>query len=157
MALTGRKLKFAAAKLGGFSNKDAAIKAGYSAATASQAGSRLVKDKDVVAHIKANKKDVKKASAAAKDTAQPEYVSPPSNPLTGYTDPLAFLQAVWTGEVEANNGQIRAAQAALPFTHQKLGEGGKKDAQKDAAKKAGGGRFASAAPPKLVAAGGKKV
>ncbi|WP_269764983.1 terminase small subunit [Burkholderia ubonensis] len=43
MALTARKRKFADALMAGRSNKAAAIAAGYSAATASQAGSRLVR------------------------------------------------------------------------------------------------------------------
>ncbi|SMP71894.1 hypothetical protein SAMN06295970_11785 [Noviherbaspirillum suwonense] len=76
--------------------------------------------------------------------------------VTGYSDPLDFLRAVWKGEVEATAAQVRAAQAALPFIHQKLGEGGKKEQREDAAKKVAS-RFAPAAPPKLVAAGGKKV
>jgi phage terminase small subunit len=36
----------------------------------------------------------------------------------------------------------------LPFKHQKLGEGGKKDAQADAAKKAAN-KFGTPAPPGL--------
>jgi hypothetical protein len=39
----------------------------------------------------------------------------------------------------------------------KKGEGGKKDQRADAAKKANVGRFTPAAPPRLVAAGGKKL
>jgi phage terminase small subunit len=52
--------------------------------------------------------------------------------------------------------RIDAAKALLPYTYPKLGEGGKKEQTADAAKKVAG-RFAAAAPPKLVAAGGKKV
>lgn len=52
--------------------------------------------------------------------------------------------------------RVDAAKALMPYKHQKLGEGGKKE-QKDAAAKKVGSRFAPAAPPKLVAAGGKKV
>ena len=51
MAFNSKKRLFADAVLAGKSNKDAAIAAGYSAATASAAGSRLVKDKDVVAYL----------------------------------------------------------------------------------------------------------
>ena len=36
-------------------------------------------------------------------------------------DPLDFLQAVWTGAVEATVAQVRAATAAMPFKHKKLG------------------------------------
>ena len=50
MTLTAKKRAFADAVLAGRSNKDAAIVAGYSPATASAAGSRLVKD-PVVAEI----------------------------------------------------------------------------------------------------------
>jgi phage terminase small subunit len=77
--------------------------------------------------------------------------------VTAYADPLEFLRAVWKGEIEANAGQIRAASAALPFLHQKLGEGGKKDEAAERAKAASGGKFKAGAAPKLVAAGGKKV
>jgi phage terminase small subunit len=159
MALTGRKLKFAAAKLGGFSNKDAALKAGYSAATASQAGSRLVKDKDVVAYLKQNKKDAKKAAPGIKDGAPPEYVSPHFDLKAAlmYSDPQDYLMAAMNDPQLETRFRMDAAKTLMPFKHPKVGEGGKKDAQKDAAKKAGGGRFASTAPPKLVAAGGKKV
>jgi phage terminase small subunit len=159
MALTGRKQKFAAAILAGFSNKDAAIKAGYSAATASQAGSRLVKDKDVAAYIKANRKDVKKASTESREGAAPEYVTPNFDLKSAlmYSDPQDYLMAAMNDPGLETKLRIDAAKTLMPFKHNKLGEGGKKDAQKDAAKKAGGGRFASAAPPKLVATGGKKV
>ena len=51
MALTGKKRLFADAVLAGKSNKDAAIAAGYSAATASAAGSRLVKDEQVAEYL----------------------------------------------------------------------------------------------------------
>lgn len=81
----------------------------------------------------------------------------PAEPaVTGQTDAKAFLESVVAGLVEASPAQIRAAQALLPFQHQRLGEGGKKEAKKDAAKEVSK-RFTSAAPPKLVAAGGKKV
>ena len=44
-----------------------------------------------------------------------------------------------------------AAKALMPFMHTKLGEGGKKDQQQDAAKRVAGGKFAAAAPPlKLI-------
>ena len=50
MALTGKKRLFAEALLAGKSNKEAALAAGYSPASASAAGSRLAKDKDVLAY-----------------------------------------------------------------------------------------------------------
>lgn len=73
--------------------------------------------------------------------------------VTGITDPLEFLQGVWSGQIEANANQVRAATAALPFTHVKLGDGkkGKKIRAKDAAEEvANGPRFGRQAPPKLA-------
>lgn len=73
-----------------------------------------------------------------------------------FADPLDFLREVWQGNIDASATQVRAAQAALPFLHQKLGESGKKEKRNEAAKGVAS-RFAPAAAPKLVAAGGKKV
>lgn len=66
-------------------------------------------------------------------------------------DMLTLLQQVALGQVEATSLQVRAAIAAVQYTHIKMGEGGKKDAAADAARKVAGGKFAAAAPPlKLV-------
>lgn len=89
--------------------------------------------------------------------ARPGAGRKPKEPaISSFDDPLEFLKAVWQGQIEANASQVRAATAALPFLHKKLGEGGKKERKQEEAQKVAG-RFASAAPPKLVAAGGKKV
>lgn len=130
MALTGRKRAFANAKLAGLSNKDAAIQAGYSEATASAAGSRNVKDPDVKAFIAEKRKAAEKAPKDA----------PPAPPDQD-TDPMKFLEGVMTGLIVADQTQVRAAMAMLPFKYPKIGEGGKKDQQKDAAQKAGAGKF----------------
>jgi phage terminase small subunit len=67
-----------------------------------------------------------------------------------HKDPKVFLLALMN-DLEADV-RIRAdaAKALMPFMHNKLGEGGKKDQQQDAAKKIAGGKFAAAAPPRLV-------
>lgn len=72
------------------------------------------------------------------------------------SDPKEFLTALMNDPASEMKLRVDAAKALMPFTYQKLGEGGKKE-QKDAAAKKVASRFASAAPPKLVAAGGKKV
>nr|WP_236598803.1 hypothetical protein [Ramlibacter monticola] len=72
-------------------------------------------------------------------------------------DMLQLLQDVALGKVEASSLQVRAAIAAVQYTHTKKGDGGKKEEAAGRAKQAAGGRFAAAAPPKLVASGGKKV
>ncbi|VVE90411.1 terminase small subunit [Pandoraea bronchicola] len=170
MAFNSKKRLFADAVLAGKSNKDAAIEAGYSPATASAAGSRLVKDKDVVAYLAQHmKKPVAKqpaASKAGKATVAPDAAAVTAvamaagfdlHAILTFKDPKEFLLAAMNDQQTEPKLRVDAAKALLPFMHQKLGEGGKKDAQKDAAKKAGGGRFASASPPKLVASGGKSV
>ncbi|WP_354678724.1 hypothetical protein [Cupriavidus plantarum] len=74
----------------------------------------------------------------------------------GAMSPMEFLEQVQAGLIEASPSQIREATVLLPYKHHKLGEGGKKD-QRQAAAKEVASRFAAASPPKLVAAGGKKV
>lgn len=66
-------------------------------------------------------------------------------------DMLQLLQAVALGKVEATTLQVRAAIAAVQYTHTKRGDGGKKDEAAEKAGKAAGGRFAPSAPPRLVA------
>ncbi len=66
-------------------------------------------------------------------------------------DMLALLQDIALGRVEASTIQVRAAIAAVQYTHVKKADGGKKDEQADKAKRVAGGKFAAAAPPlKLV-------
>ncbi|MEX3918259.1 hypothetical protein AB4Y43_18785 [Paraburkholderia sp. BR10872] len=74
----------------------------------------------------------------------------------GDRDMLQLLQDIALGRVEATVIQVRAASAALPFLHMKLGEGGKKDEQADRAKKAANKFSPMAAPPRLVVSNGKK-
>lgn len=76
--------------------------------------------------------------------------------VSNFDDPLEFLKAVWRGDLAANANQVNAAKAALAYMHRKLGEGGKKEQKQEAAQKVAG-RFAAAAPPKLVVAGGKRI
>lgn len=70
------------------------------------------------------------------------------------TDPLEFLRFVWAGRLDASPTQIRAAAAALPFLHKKLGEGGKKDQTQKAAEKVAS-RFAPVAAPRLISSNNK--
>lgn len=71
-------------------------------------------------------------------------------------DMLTLLQDVALGRVEATALQVRAAIAAVQYTHAKKGDAGKKQEQADKAKKVAS-RFARAAPPRLVASAGKPV
>jgi phage terminase small subunit len=158
MALTGKKRAFADAVLAGFSNKEAAIRAGFSEKTASAAGSRNVKDPDVKAYLEKHRAAASERAAAPARSAS---TSPRSDDdpidIPATADPIEFLTTIMNEPAADLRYRIDAAKAMLPFKHQRLGEGGKKDQKQDAAKKVGAGKFAAAAPPKLVAAGGKKV
>lgn len=161
MALTGKKLAFGKALWAGKSNKEAAVIAGYSEKTASASGSRLAKDEDVKAYLVEMQK--RAAARQPKKPAARASKPPASGPdvldddlLESDSDPREFLRkAMLNGALEPRQ-RIDAAKALLPYEHPKLGEGGKKDQQKANAAKAAS-RFTSAPPPKLVAAGGKKV
>ena len=103
-----------------------------------------------------------KSGGARKNAGRPKKEAP-KLPETGelaemlkHKDPKVFLLAVMNDAGSDARLRIDAAKALMPFIHQKLGEGGKKEQREDAAKKVAS-RFAPAAPPKLVAAGGKKV
>jgi phage terminase small subunit len=73
-----------------------------------------------------------------------------------YDDPAKFLAAVMNDAGTDVKVRTDAAKALMPYKHQKLGEGGKKEQRQADAQKVAG-RFSAAAPPKLIAAGGKKV
>lgn len=153
MALTGKKLAFAQAVLAGKSNKDAAVAAGYSPATASAAGSRLVKDPAVIAYLAEHRREPDSSPA----TAAPPPAPAPSfdlNKALQHSDPRSFLLAAMNDVALDPKLRIDAAKALMPFEHRKLGEGGKKEERQDAAKKAGSGKF-GAAPPPLRVVGGK--
>ncbi|MDR5881111.1 terminase small subunit [Caballeronia sp. LZ032] len=173
MALTAKKRLFADAVLAGKSNKDAAVEAGYSVKTASAAGSRLVKDRDVASYLAERRKKgaakaprAQKAAAAAEDasgSAEDEAMAGAAlaagfdlTAMTHFSDPKQFLLAAMNDGRTEPRLRVTAAQVLMPFVHQKLGEGGKKEARDEAAKKVAS-RFAPGAPPKLVANGGKKV
>jgi phage terminase small subunit len=152
MALTAKKRLFADAVIAGKANKDAAIAAGYSAATASAAGSRLVKDKDVALYMAAHRiqQESKSPPAGKPAGGSRAPVDFDIDAMTSFTDPKAFLIAAMNDGRTEPKLRVDAAKALMPFVHAKIGEAGKKDARSDAAKKAGAGKFGAAAPPKLV-------
>ncbi|MFD1556023.1 terminase small subunit [Paraburkholderia silviterrae] len=159
MALTGKKRAFADAVLAGKSNKEAAIEAGCSPKTASAAGSRLAKDKDVVAYIEQRgKKGAAKAELPSSLPQDDERAAMTRaavdagfdlGAILTFKDPRDFLLAAMNDPETEKKLRVTAAQTLMPFFHQKLGEGGKKDAKAEAAKKAAS-KFGSLAPPKLV-------
>lgn len=93
--------------------------------------------------------------AVAPEPAPPEEPAPEVLPNT-LEDAKAFLIRVMQDNKTDPRLRMDAAKALLPFQHVKLGDSGKKEQRQQAAK-AVASRFASAAPPRLAAAGGRKV
>lgn len=88
------------------------------------------------------------ARAGAGRPRKPKDETPKVPPLIQADDMLDLLQKVALGQVEATALQVRAAIAAVQYTHPKKAEGGKKGEKNAAAKKASAGKFApGAAPP----------
>jgi phage terminase small subunit len=74
----------------------------------------------------------------------------------GVEDPKEFLSSLMNDARADVKLRFEAAKALMPFVHAKIGEVGKKDQKQNDAQKVAG-RFTASAPPKLVAAGGRKV
>ena len=72
-----------------------------------------------------------------------------------YDDPEKFLRAVMNDSGTDAKLRVDAAKALMPFVHAKKDSGGKKEQAEGRAQRAAS-RFAPAAPPKLVAVGGKR-
>lgn len=169
MALTAKKRAFADAVLAGKSHKEAACAAGYSAKTASPAGSRLAKDPDVAAYLvkhrgkKARKTghtlpNGQKAADAPKNWpfgAQPPAPPPPPE-LPKVLTAREYLSQVMNNVEVDEKLRIDAAKKLIDFEEAKPAPVGKKAAQ-DAEAKKRAGRFSPGAPPKLAAVGGRKV
>lgn len=150
MALTGKKQKFADAVFAGFSNKESAIRAGYSEASAGPAGSRLVKDADIVAYLEKKRAAANVATGTptkAREQAGSKAAPPPPN-VSDETDPLEFLRGVMSGRIDANITQVKAATAMLPYSHKRLGETSKKEEKEQAATDAATGRYAPRTGPR---------
>ena len=156
MALTPKKRAFADALRGGASNKDAAIAAGYSASSASAAGSRLAKDPHVVAELAKSafnknvkaKPPVKSPQAAELDTDEKD--EGPTFDLSralSFTDPKAFLIAAMNDPEAEAKLRVDAAKALMPFMHQRKGETGKKESKQADAEKAATGLYGTGKPP----------
>lgn len=90
----------------------------------------------------------KTAAALAKDMPAP--AADQSKPELTASTPLDYMLAVMANPAADPGRRDRMAVAAAPYLHSKVGEGGKKDRAQDAAKVAGGGKFKTSAPPKLV-------
>lgn len=128
----------------GLGIRDAAIFAGCPEKTASQAGSRLEKHPNVVAHLARLKQVESETVPGAGQDAAPSGV-----PLDAefYDDPKELLRHAMNDRKLDPKTRIQAAVALLPFEHQKMGETGKKQQRDNDAGDVVKGRFAPAKPP----------
>lgn len=144
MSLTEQQRKFAEGRFAGLSVREAALAAGCPEKTASQAGSRLEKHPNVMAHLER----LKGIESDTNPVAGRDVHNPNAAPLAPvFEDPKEFLQAAMNDRTLDPKMRMQAAIALLPFEHQKLGESGKKEQKDSAAQNAVTGRFAPATPP----------
>ena len=140
MALTEKMKKFARAIVDGATNKEAAISAGYEEKTASQQGSKLKNNSEIIVYIeklKAEKegRTLTPEKPKVKSVSSGEDDNPLSNDNYAKDDPLQFLIDVMNNS-EDMFLRFNAAKAALPYVHGKVAEKGKKETKEDAAKAA---------------------
>ncbi|ENU80149.1 terminase small subunit [Acinetobacter sp. ANC 3789] len=143
MAISEKMKKFAQAIVDGASNKDAAISAGYAEKSASQQGSKLRKDPEVIVWIEKLKADQKKLTLTqpkpekvkATTPTETDLDQPPEDPYTK-GDPLQFLIEVMDNSGNDMFLRFNAAKAALPYIHGKVADKGKKQTKEEEAKKA---------------------
>lgn len=162
MALTAKMRKFAQAVVDGMSNKDSALTAGYEEKTASQAGTRLAKNPEILAYIEKLKADKKlkqggeklKAEVKAKivevqvvesrhEQPRSEFLGRDEIAIGSHEDPLEYLKSVWMDKGQDEELRVACAKAALPYVHGKVADKGKKQTKAEEAKNAakGGGKF----------------
>lgn len=87
--------------------------------------------------------------AGRKPKAERERQDEQTIATSGDQTPLEFLLSVMNDNGLADKLRLDAAKTAAQYVHPKIGEGGKKEQQADAAKRAAG-KFAAATPPKLI-------
>jgi len=141
MALTEKMKKFARAIVDGATNKEAAISAGYEEKTASQQGSKLKNNSEIIVYIEKLKAEKEGRSLTSDEPkVKPENSGEDDNPLDNFSfdgdDPLEFLIAVMLSDGNKMPLRMQAAIAALPYKHGKVAEKGKKETKEDAAKAA---------------------
>ncbi len=107
-----------------------------------------------MAGVKGKSGGPRKNAGGARPGAGRKPKPKPETVVLGDLDMLQMLKDVALGKVEATPLQVRAAIAAVQYTHMKKGDGGKKEEVAEAAKKAGAGKFAAATAPKLVVRNG---
>lgn len=148
MALTEKMKKFARAIVDGATNKEAAISAGYEEKTASQQGSKLRNNSEIIVYIeklKAEKegRTLTSEKPKVKTENSGEYDNPLNDDDYAKDDPLQFLIDVMNKSDDMFL-RFNAAKAALPYVHGKVAEKGKKETKAETAREGSkSGKFAT--------------
>lgn len=121
MKFTEKQQAFIANKASGVSNRDAAMAAGYSMASADVRAAELMRRPEVKAAIRAAKTG---PGVDAKSTM----------PRKHYDDPKTFLQDVMNNAQLPIGMRVEAAKQLLPYEHARMGEIGKKEKAKESAR-----------------------
>lgn len=130
MSTNERQRKYAEARYEGLSITDSAIAAGCPEKSAPQAGSRLEKHPNVIAHIERLKEN-----------------GGPDDGGEHFDTSMDYLRHVMNSALADPKEKMQAAIALLPYEHQKLAPGGKKDEKSKTAAKVSTGRFSRAQAP----------
>ena len=142
MALTPKKRLFADCLFSGMSNKEAAIEAGYSKATASQQGSKLAKDEDVLRYLKQLKEQAKTEVKKKQEVKVTPIVKDARDDGWRTKDPKQALLDLLDDPDPAV--VLKAATALMPYMHARIAPAGKKEGEKQSAIEATKtGRFAT--------------
>lgn len=152
MALTDKKRRFVDALLSGATNREAAIAAGYSERTASQAGSKLAKDEDVLTEVGRRLKQKQASSVEVKPPRKVKGVELEAEEsaeltLTKTDDPRDFLTELMNADQADMRMRLEAAKTLMPYTHGKVADQGKKEQKAEAAKEVGKGKYSQGKPP----------
>lgn len=136
--------KFCHAKLQGKSNKDAAIAAGYSEASAASRGAILAADARIVEYLAAAlKQGGAGESAIDPDSLLPIVAGADAQNMEMIDDPLEYLKSVYKDPRIPRKERMAAAALAIPYVHGKVADIGKKQGKAEGAKDRaqGGGKF----------------
>lgn len=109
-----------------------------------------------MAGVKGKSGGPRKNSGGARPGAGRPKKENPVPTLIDECDMLKLLQDVALGCVDATALQVRAAIAAVQYTHTKKADGGKKEDRADKAKQVAAGKFAASAPPRLIVNNNRK-
>lgn len=151
--LTHKKELFAKGIIDGKNQKQSAIDAGYSAKVAEITGSKLARDKDVLAYIKrfkaerwANRTPNPMAELLKDDIQEPECQGSVSQPKVKigdreYDDPLEILEEIMNDKLQDPRVRVDAAKKLADLAYSKTTQKHIEDKKKPASK------FASAPPP----------